>query len=139
MPRKKKVQFGKLPPKYKFILNPYTDIRFSSCPGCSGKTLIRKVPLFIHVYPTHPTSINKRCRYCPQCDLLIVHKDELEHMLVLAHQENNPEIIGNEYLVLGTLAPSAWRRRDKEPITIENAQANVHDFKDYLDIKPAYR
>lgn len=114
-------------------------MRFSSCPGCSSKTLIRKVPLFIHVYPTHPTTINKRCRYCPQCDLLIVHQDELENMLFLAHNDNNPEIIGNEYLVLGTLAPSAWRKRDKEPVTMEKAQANVHDFKEYLEIKTAYR
>lgn len=60
-------------------------------------------------------------------------------MLTIAHQENNPKIIGNEYLVLGTLSPSAWRKREKEPITTENAQANVHDFKERLDIKPAYR
>ena len=60
-------------------------------------------------------------------------------MLMLANNDNTPEIIGHEYLVLGTLTPSAWRKREKEPITMKNAQANVHDFKDYLDIKPAYR
>ncbi|MBT3315327.1 MAG: hypothetical protein HN390_12025 [Anaerolineae bacterium] len=137
--KKSKVKFGKLPSKYKFILNPYRDVRFSSCPGCSGKTLIRKVPLFIHISPKHPTTINKRCRYCPKCDLLIVHQDELENMLVLSHRENNPEIVGNEYLVLGTLEPSAWRKRNKAPLNMGNAQEKVHDFKEYLDIKPAYR
>ena len=60
-------------------------------------------------------------------------------MLILAHTDNNPEIVGNEYLVLGTLSPSAWRKREKEPITMENAQENVHDFKERLNIKPAYR
>ena len=25
-------RFGKLPPRYRFILNPYPDQRFSSCP-----------------------------------------------------------------------------------------------------------
>ncbi|MBC8335793.1 MAG: hypothetical protein ISR59_06240 [Anaerolineales bacterium] len=132
------MQFGKLPPKYKFILNPYTDVRFSSCPRYSDKTLIRKVPLFIHIYPEYPTTINKRCRYCQKCDLLIVHQEELENMLVLSHKENNPEIVGNEYLVLGTLEPSAWRKRNKEPINMGNAQEKVHDFKEYLNIKPAY-
>jgi|APSaa5957512622_1039677.scaffolds.fasta_scaffold04066_4 hypothetical protein len=137
--KKSKAQFGKLPPKYKFILNPYQDVRFSSCLRCSGKTLIRKVPLFVHVYPEHPTTINKRCRYCPKCDLLIVHQDELETSLVLSHREDRPEIVGNEYLVLGTLSPSAWRKRNKEPLNMGNAQENVHDFKERFDIKPAYR
>ena len=129
------LQFGKLPPKYRFILNPYKDARFSTCPNCSGKTLVRKVPLFIHVQPAHPTTINKHCRYCPKCDILIAHQDELEHMLTLTFQKHNPEIIGNEYLVLGTLEPSSWRKREKEPIEFGTVQEHVHDFKEYLNVK----
>jgi len=135
---KKKVslpKFGKLPPKYRFILNPYKDVRFSTCPNCSEKTLVRKVPLFIHVQPTYPTTINKKCRYCPKCDILIAHQDELEHMLALAYQKRKPEIIGNEYLVLGTLEPSSWRKREKEPVGSGNVQEHVHDFKEYLEVK----
>jgi hypothetical protein len=46
-----KPRLGKLPPLYKLFLNPYTDVRFtSSCPGCSGKTRQRKLPLAIHVH-----------------------------------------------------------------------------------------
>lgn len=136
--RRKKVslpKFGNLPPKYRFILNPYKDARFSTCPNCSGKILVRKVPLFIHGQPTYPTTINKHCRYCPKCDILIVHQDELEHMLTLTFQKHNPEIIGNEYLVLGTHEPSSWRKREKEPIGFGNVQEHVHDFKEYLNVK----
>lgn len=128
-------QIGKLPPMYRFILNPHTDVRFSTCPNCEGKMLIRKVPLFIHVQPHHPTAINKHCRYCPKCDLLIVHQDELEHMLALTYEKRQPEIIGNEYLVLGTLEPSSWRKRDKEPLLMENMLDHVHSFKEWLDVK----
>lgn len=136
--RKKKPslpRFGKLAPKYRFILNPYKDIRFSTCPNCSGKTFVRKVPLFIHVQPTYPTTINKHCRYCPKCDILIAHRDELERMLALAFKKHKPEIIGSEYLVLGTLKPSSWRKREKEPIGFGNVQEHVHDFKEYLNVK----
>lgn len=89
------------------------------------------MPLFIHVQPTYPTTINKKCRYCPECEILIVHQDELEQTLTLTYQKHNPEIIGNEYLVLGTLEPSSWRKREKEPIGFGNVKEHVHDFKEY--------
>ena len=93
------------------------------------------MPLFIHVQPTYPTTINKKCRYCPKCEILIVHQDELEQMLILTYQQHKPEIIGNEYLVLGTLEPASWRKREKEPIEFGNVQEHVHDFKEYLTVK----
>jgi len=66
---------------------------------------------------------------------LIAHQDELEYMLALTFQKHKPDIIGNEYLVLGTLEPSSWRKREKEPIDFSNAQEHVHDFKEYLSVK----
>ena len=136
--RKKKSslpQFGKLPPRYRFILNPYQDVRFSTCPNCSGKTLLRRVPLFIHIQPMDPTVVNKRCRYCPTCDLLIAHQDELENILALRFQQHKPEIVGNEYFVLGTLDPSSWRKREKAPVVLDNVREHVHDFIEYLSVK----
>jgi len=44
-------QFGYLPPKYNFLLNPYPEIRFSKCPDCQSKTGQRKLPILIHVDP----------------------------------------------------------------------------------------
>jgi hypothetical protein len=68
---------------------------------------------------------------------LTAHQDELERMLALTFQKHKSEIIGNEYLVLGTPEPSSWRRRGKEPIEFGNVQehVHVHDFKEYLDVK----
>jgi hypothetical protein len=131
--------FGKLPAQYRFILNPYDEVRFSTCPECGRKTLLRKVPLAVHVDPHHLTMLNKHCRYCPGCDILICHQDELERLLAQAFREHAPEIISNDYLVLGTLDAATWRKRKKEPILMGDLPAYLHDFKAYLklDYAPA--
>jgi len=51
-------RLGKLPPRFKFFLNPYTDVRFTTCPNCEGRTRQRKLPLVIHVDPQSPLSLN---------------------------------------------------------------------------------
>ena len=127
-------QLGKLPPLYCFALNPYEDVRFSTCPACGQRTLLRKVPLVIHVQPVHPVILNKHCRYCPNCDLMIVHQDELEHWLAVSCQERKPEIIGNDYFVLGTVDKATWRKQKKESIPMGELTAYLHDFKEYLQI-----
>jgi len=127
-------QLGKLPLLYRFALNPYEDVRFSICPECGQRMLLRKVPLAIHVQPIHPLILNKRCRYCPDCDLMIVHQDELEHLLAVSFQKCKPEIIGNNYLVLGTVDKATWRKQQKEPIPMGELPAYLHDFKEYLEI-----
>jgi hypothetical protein len=130
-------RLGQAPPLYRFILNPYADVRFSSCPECRRRTLLRKVPLAVHVDPHHPTMLNKRCRYCPDCDLLICHQDELEHMLFQAFEKRTPEIIGNDYLVLGTFDKATWRQREKETLRMEDLPTYLHDFKEYLNLEYA--
>jgi hypothetical protein len=75
-------RLGQQPPRYRFFLNPYADVRFTTCPQCGGKTRVRKLPLVIHVDPVQPVALNKTCRYCPSCDLLIAHRDELEAMSI---------------------------------------------------------
>ena len=74
-------RLGKQPPRHCFFLNPYTDVRFTTCPQCRGKTSQRKLPLVIHIDPMQLVALNKTCRYCPRCDLLIAHQDELEAWL----------------------------------------------------------
>jgi Calcium binding len=103
--RKKKTmpQFGKQPPQYRFFLNPYQDVRFTSCPQCDSKMRQRKLPLVIHIDPIQLLSLNKTCRYCPHCDLLIAHQDDVEHVLASIFTQRKPEIVGNDYLVVGTL------------------------------------
>jgi len=108
--RKKKTvtQFGKRPPQYRFFLNPYQDMRFTKCPQCDNKMHQRKLPLMIHVEPTQLLSLNKTCRYCPHCDLLIAHQNDMEHFLASFFMEEKPEVMGNDYLVIGTLERAVW-------------------------------
>ena len=121
--------FGKLSPRYRFILNPHPHLRCSTCPECNGKTLV------VAVHPDQMATINKHCRYCPACDILIAHQDELENMLVITFEKRTHEVIGNEYLVIGTLDPAVWRRREKQGILIASLPDNVHDFKERLELE----
>ena len=134
MPKKSRF-FGELPALYKFFLNPYNDARFSCCPQCEGKTSQKKVPLMIHVEPHYPINLNYTCRYCPKCDILIAHKDEIEGHLHRLFSERAPEAIGNDYLVMGTTERAYWKEGLTKPHLPPEALANLHGFKEYLDFE----
>lgn len=127
---------GKQPPRYSFFLNPYRDVRFTRCPRCNAKTRMQKTPLIIHVDPLNPVALNKTCRYCRGCDLLIVHQDELEDQLVRLFTGLNPEVVGNDYLVLGTIDRSTWRQSIRTPLTIQEMLDALHDFREVLRFEP---
>jgi len=57
----------------------------------------RKLPLVIHVDPMQVLSLNKTCRYCPFCDLLIAHQDDVERFLASFFTEQKPDVVGNDY------------------------------------------
>ncbi len=130
-----KDRIGYLPPKHNFSLNPYPETRFSRCPDCHDKTGQRKLPLLIHVDPENLIALNYTNRYCARCDMLIGHKDEIEHLLTDLFEQINPECIGNNYLVLGTVEKKAWRENMKNPKPPAEMLRHVHDFKSYQDIR----
>ena len=130
-------RFGKQPPRHKFFLNPYRDARFTSCPKCDGKTKLRKLPLFIHVQPLQPIVLNKTCRYCPYCDLVITHQDEIEQQLTVLFAQLQPDMIGNDYLVIGTIDQADWRRNKKKPLSFDEFRACLHDFKKVMHFEPS--
>jgi len=132
-------QIGKQSPHHRFILNPYSEERFAFCPECDRPTEQRKFPLMIHVDPLNPVIVNKTCRYCLRCDLIIAHRDELEAQLEMLFDQHNPEVIGNDYLVIGTLDHDVWERGCQTPLTIPEMIANLHDFQEVLRIEPADR
>src|SRR5919108_5758283 len=107
MVKAKKPQFGELPPRYSFVLNPYPDMRVSRCPYCEHKTGQRKIPLLIHVMPAHFIALNYTCRYCHTCDLLVANKQTIEHLLAVMFSQYEPEAIGNDYLIIGTMEKQA--------------------------------
>jgi hypothetical protein len=128
-------QLGALPPRHIFILNPYTDARFTRCPICDNKTKQRKFALLIHVEPQNPVVMGKTCRYCPACDLIIAHKDEVDAQLAGLFRQRNPALVGNDYMVLGTVEREIWREGLKHPKTIAEMLEHLHDFKEVRDIK----
>ena len=133
--KKTMTQLGKQPPRYRFFLNPYEDMRFTRCPQCEGKTKLRKLPLVIHIDPMLPLALNKTCRYCPYCDLLIAHQDELESLLTAIFSVHNPEIVGNDYLVIGTMDRPEWKRGTQDQLPLKDLLEVLLDFKEVVTFK----
>ena len=127
----KKTQFGGLPPRYSFMLNPYPDQRLSRCPQCEQTTRQRKLPLLIQIDPFHLIALNYTCRYCRECDLLLAHKHELEHLLTELFRQADPSVIGNNYLIIGTVEKSVWREGLAQPKGLAAILPHASDFAEY--------
>jgi hypothetical protein len=120
--------FGGLPPRYSFMLNPYPDHKVSRCIVCSHKTGQRKLPLLVHIDPMHLIALNYTCRYCRYCDLLVASKPEIEHLLTELFRQHDPEVIGNRYLIIGTVKKAIWRNGLEQPQNIDDMLPHVSDF-----------
>ena len=125
-------RLGDLPPRYSFLLNPYTDQRLSKCPKCGKLTFLRKFPLFIHVQGVGPLVLGKTCRYCAKCELIMAHKDELDAEVQHALAKRMPEAVGSEYMVLGTMERRAWQRSLEGGQPLEEAMKHVAEIKKHL-------
>jgi hypothetical protein len=102
-------------------------------------TKARKNPFLVHVDPQVLLVLNMTGRYCPACQLIILHQDRLEDLLVRACERNDPYIIGNDYLVLGTVERRAWRQIQQQPYGYETLFDNSHDFAGYVFFEPLPR
>ena len=129
-------RLGKQSPRYRFFLNPYRDVRFSKCPQCSNKMGQRKLPLFIHIAPNQSLLLNKTCRYCSSCDLLIAHQDELDHLITKAFSSLDPKTVSSQYLVIGTVDRADWKRIDQNKLSVQATIEALHDFKEVVIFKP---
>ncbi len=129
-------RLGKQLPRYRFFLNPYRHERFSRCPQCSNKTGQRKLPLFIHIDPNQPFLLNKTCRYCSHCDLLIAHQNEVERLILTAVPTLDEETVRGHYLVVGTLDRADWKRIIQNDSPVEATIEALHDFKDAVVFTP---
>jgi hypothetical protein len=128
-------KIGKLPPRYSFLLNPYTDVRLSKCPKCEKPTHPRKFALFVHVDGWGPLALGKTCRYCSRCELIIAHQDELEAELTQSFTRLAPDVIGKSYLVLGTLDMKLWREGlGGRGQPLDDMLKHMADFKEMLQL-----
>jgi len=121
--------------RHSFFLNPYQDIAFTRCPKCEATTKIRKVCLMISIEPHYFISLNKTCRYCLRCDLVIAGKAKLEGLLCAICEKFCPEIIGNEYTVFGTMDRADWRRGLNHPMKPREGVDRTYFFKDVWHFK----
>jgi hypothetical protein len=122
--------------KHYFFLNSYEDAGFTRCPKCDNKTKLKKFPLAIHVEPNHFLVLGKTCKYCPYCDLIIVRQKEVEDYMIAIFEENDPDIIGNEYFVFGTLEYKIWRRSLNKFLSKSDAIEFLSPFKNTLHFEP---
>ncbi len=123
-------QLGKQSPRYDFFLNTYRDARFTTCPRCNIKTRSRKFSLVMNVEPEYTIILDKMCRFCPPCGLLIVHQDQLEAHLLFRFMTIKPEALGSDYRVIGTLDRAEWNREKQDPLSYEQLIEHLHDFKE---------
>ncbi|WP_414578374.1 hypothetical protein [Anabaena sp. CCY 9402-a] len=131
---------GKSPKKrHKFFLNPYNDCAFTKCPKCDTKTKVRKFPLVIFIESKQLFILNKQCKYCSVCDLIITKKQELEALTAIGMSQSNPHIIGNDYLVMGTVDRKDWKEGSQNALPLPDLIERMYVFKDVwdFDIIPA--
>jgi hypothetical protein len=84
-----------------------------------------------------PLLLNKTCRYCPTCELLIAHQDEIENLLVRTFTARAPEIVGNDYLVIGTVDRADWKHIAQNQLPVQDTLEALHDFREVVTFKPA--
>ena len=130
-------RIGKLPVRYSFILNSYENERLSKCPKCQRPTFLRKFALFIHIDEWGPMALGKTCRYCARCELIIAHQHELEEQLTISFDRIAPEVIGNEYLVIGTVDKKIWQQglHSSKGDQLDEMLKHVADFKKVLTLE----
>jgi hypothetical protein len=68
-------------------------------------------------------------------NLLIAHQDDVEHFLASFFMEQKPEVIGNDYLVIGTLDRAVWKRGTQQPLNLQETLEALHDFKEVITFK----
>ena len=122
-------------PRHLFLLNAYKEYALTRCPRCQGATKVRRHCLVVHVEPKHLLFLNKSCRYCTTCDLIITRQGELESLIETTCERYDSAAIGNEYLVIGTVDRDVWRHSTDGTMSASEAIEKVHLFKDILDLK----
>ena len=121
--------------RHYFFLNPYKDQAFTRCPQCEAKTKVRKYPLVIHIEPKQLFCLNKSCKYCEKCDLIIGKQSQIEYLMSVSCKKIDPSIVGNKYVVFGTLDKADWKQHNQKTTYRQEAFDKVYIFKDVLNFE----
>ena len=125
--------------KYYFFLNPYTDSSFTRCPKCDNKTKVKKLPLAILLEKKKIIfMLNKTCKFCPYCELLIAKKRELE--LIIMQFLGVEHITDKDFTVMGTQEKAVYREGVCKWLIKENPLEGVAILKNvwHFEVQHAY-
>jgi hypothetical protein len=123
------LSIGKQPPRYTFLLNPHRELRLSACPTCHRPTFLRKFALFIHIDGWGPHMLRRACKYCSRCEMILCDQAELEAELAHVFAIRQPKVIGNEYLVIGTIDTKlAKAGLSGQAMQLDQVVAHLSDF-----------
>ena len=93
--------------------------------------------LVIHVDSVGLVLLRKTCRLCVVCEMLIARESEIGDVIngLRSHRVGT-----RDYVVLGTLEASTWRRGLSGSVTIDAVAGTMADFKAYMrvDITPRH-
>ncbi len=136
----KKPTFKQKPCHYVF-LNPWSDVAFTKCPKCDQAARLRKFPLVIHLTPINRFAIiNKTCRYCLYCDLIIIRRLEFDPLV--ANLIGRPiNLLEDEpYFPMGVVGREVWKQQTTQPLTVGETFDKIIPFKDrwYFKFGPTY-
>jgi hypothetical protein len=93
---------------------------------------MRKFHLLIHIDGFGLLTLGKTCRYCPKCEFIIAHQDDLEHVMAETFSKSQPDVIGNQYFVIGTVEKKAWQEGMIQPMKLEDIRDHTADIKAYM-------
>lgn len=80
-------------------------------------------------------ALGKTCKFCARCQLIMAHRDELEHELTIAFEKQDPAVIGNEYMVFGTVDKKVWKKGlEGEGVEMGSMLDHVADFEREFDL-----
>jgi hypothetical protein len=88
----------------------------------------------IHVDGADPIVLGKTCKYCSRCELIIVHKDELEPLLAAHYSAIDPDVVGNDYFVIATVELAFWKSAIANAATFADTLEHTAQIKKYLDV-----
>ena len=129
-------KFGRLKPRYAFVLNPHLNLRCTKCPQCEELNRTRKFPLLIHVERIDLIALGMTTRFCPKCDVVIVHQDKLEAELANHFGKDGFKVGDTGYLVIGTVDRGAWRKGlQGAGLTVDELRRHTADFRKHLTLE----
>lgn len=126
--------------KYYFYLNPHDEYAWTKCPKCDNSTKVRKYCLMIHYEEKSQNyrqlfSLNKTCKFCPYCELIIGKKSEIESLLQQILTQLGKGFNPEHYFVFGTMDRKDWKKGQKEHLHPGKVLNLAYRFKDIWDFK----